>query len=133
MSEENVERAYRAFDAFNRRDLDAFLALADPEVELTTRFMEMEGDLSYRGHDGIREWWRNLLAIFPDFSMEVLEVRDFGDSGIAALRVRGHGLGSGVPFEETVWAAGEWRDGKVKRWQNFGSEAEALEAAGLSE
>jgi ketosteroid isomerase-like protein len=132
MAEENVERAYRAFDAFNRRDLDAFLALADPEVELTTRFMEMEGDLSYRGHDGIREWWRNLLAIFPDFSMEVLEVRDFGDSGIAALRVRGHGLGSGVPFEETVWAAGEWRDGKVTRWQNFGSEAEALEAAGLA-
>ena len=40
-------------------------------------------------------------------------MRDLGDSGIAALRVRGHGLDSGVPFEETVWAAAEWRDGKV--------------------
>jgi ketosteroid isomerase-like protein len=133
MSEENVERIHRAFDAFNRRDLDAFLALIDPEAEFTTRYMEMEGDPYYRGHDGVREWWRTLLAIFPDFSVEVLEVRDLGDSGIAALRVRGHGVDSGVPFEETIWAAGEWRDGKVTRWRNFGSESEALEAAGLSE
>jgi ketosteroid isomerase-like protein len=68
----------------------------------------------------------------PRLSIEVLELRDGGDSGIAALRVRGHGLDSGVPFEETVWAADEWRDGEVTRWRNFGSEAEALEAAGLS-
>jgi ketosteroid isomerase-like protein len=33
MSEENVELAHRAYDAFNRRDLDAFLAFNDPEVE----------------------------------------------------------------------------------------------------
>jgi hypothetical protein len=54
--------------------------------------------------------------------VEVLEVRDLGDSGIATLRVRGHGLDSGVPFEETMWAAGEWRDGKVTWWRNFGSQ-----------
>ena len=133
MSQENLERTRRAFDAFNRRDLDAFLPLTDTEVEFATRYMELEGDPHYRGHDGVREWWRDLLAIFPDFSIEVLELHDLGGSGIAALRVRGHGLDSGVPFEETVWAAAEWRDGKVTRWRNFGSEAEALEAAGLSE
>jgi ketosteroid isomerase-like protein len=98
MSEETVERTRRAFHAFNRRDLDAFLALIDPEVEFTTRYMEMEGDSYYRGQDGIREWWRDLLAIFPDFSVEVLEVRDLGDSGIAALRVRGHGVDSARCF-----------------------------------
>jgi hypothetical protein len=35
MSQENVERAYRAVDAFNRRDLGSYLALIDPEVEFT--------------------------------------------------------------------------------------------------
>jgi hypothetical protein len=34
MSRENVERLYRAYDAFNRRDLDAYLAHIDPEVGL---------------------------------------------------------------------------------------------------
>jgi ketosteroid isomerase-like protein len=70
MSEQNVERIRRAFDAFNRRDLDGFLALIDPEAEFTTRYMEMEGDPYYRGHAGVREWWRTLLAIFPDFNVE---------------------------------------------------------------
>ena len=46
-----MERIRRAFDAFNRRDLDVFLALIDPEVEFTTRYMEMEGDPYYRGRD----------------------------------------------------------------------------------
>ena len=74
MSQENLELAHRASEALNRRDFDAFVALIDPEVEFTTRFMEMEGDAYYRGHDGIREWWRTLLAVFPDFSVEVLEM-----------------------------------------------------------
>jgi ketosteroid isomerase-like protein len=133
MSEENVERVHRAYDAFNRRDLDEFLAFMDPDVELTTRFMEMEGDPYYRGHDGIREWWRTLLGVFPDFSAEVLEVRDVGDSVVIALRVRGHGADSGAPIDEVVWQASKVRDGKVTWARNFGREAEALEAAGLAE
>ena len=40
MSQENVELASRAYEAFNRRDLDALLALVDPEVNFTTRFVE---------------------------------------------------------------------------------------------
>jgi ketosteroid isomerase-like protein len=133
MSEQNVELAHRFYDAFNRRDFDALLAFMDPEVEFASRFMEMEGDPYYRGHDGVREWWRTLLAIFPDFSVEVLEVRDLGDFGIAALRLRGHGADSGVPFDEAMWQTVKVRDGKVTWAHNFGSEAEALEAAGLSE
>jgi ketosteroid isomerase-like protein len=133
MSQENVERVHRAYDAFNRRDLDAFVALMDPEVELMTRFMELEGDPYYRGHAGVREWWRELLAVFPDFNSEVLEVRDRDDSIIVAVRVRGHGVEGGVPFEQVVWQAIKIRNGKATWWRNFGSEAEALEAAGLRE
>jgi ketosteroid isomerase-like protein len=133
MSQENAELARRAYDAFNRRDLDGFLAFMDPEVEVTTRFMEMEGDRSYRGHDGVREWWRTLLDVFPDFSGEVLEVRDLGDFVIVAVRVRGHGVEGGTPFEEVLWQTGKVRDGKATWWRNFGSEDEALKAAGLSE
>ena len=133
MSEENVDQARRGYDAFNRRDLDAFLALVDPEVEFTTRFAQMEGGSQYRGHDGVREWWEDLLAIFPDFSVEVLEVRDLGDLAVAILRVRGHGVDRDVPFEETLWGAAEFRQGKVVWWQTCRTEAEALEAAGLSE
>jgi ketosteroid isomerase-like protein len=43
MSEENVELLYRAYDAFNRRDLDGFLALCDPKIEFTTFNLQLEG------------------------------------------------------------------------------------------
>jgi ketosteroid isomerase-like protein len=132
MSEENADQARRGYDAFNRRDLDALLALMDPEVVFTTRFAQMEG-IQYRGHDGVREWWEDLLAILPDISIQVLGMRDLGDHEVATLRLRGHGVDSGVPFEETLWAVSEWRHGKVVWWQTCRSEADALEAAGLSE
>jgi ketosteroid isomerase-like protein len=39
MSQENVELALRADDAFKRGDLDAFLALCDPDLEFHSRLV----------------------------------------------------------------------------------------------
>jgi ketosteroid isomerase-like protein len=102
-------------------------------VELKARFQEVEGDAYFRGHSGVREWWEALLTIFPDFRVEVIDVRDFGDRVIVAVRVHGHGLDSGVPIDEKLWMASRARNGRVTWWRNFVSEAEALEAVGLRE
>ena len=40
---------------------------------------------------------------------------------------------SGATMDETVWQVAEWRQRKCVRWRTFASEADALEAAGLSE
>jgi ketosteroid isomerase-like protein len=37
MSQENVDLAHRAYEAFNRRDWGAFLALMDRDVEVESR------------------------------------------------------------------------------------------------
>ena len=52
MSQENVELARRSIDAINRRDLDAYLALVDDDVEAVSRLAPIEG--GHHGHDGIR-------------------------------------------------------------------------------
>ena len=59
MSQENVELYRRATQAFNDRELDAFLALMDADVEAVPRIGAVEGD--YHGHDGMRRWWESLL------------------------------------------------------------------------
>jgi len=133
MSQENVELQYRAADAFNRRDLDAILALADPDVEFTSRLVRVEGGRPYRGHDGLRSWWEDLLGVYPDFRGEIEDVRDLGDVTVARLRVRGHGTGSDAPVEQTAWFVIEWRNNKAIWWRVVLSESEALEAAGLRE
>jgi hypothetical protein len=133
MSQQNVERHYRAIDAFNRRDLGAYLMLNDPDVEFTPYEVWVQGGEPYRGHAGVRSWWEESFAVFPDLRAEVYEIRDFGDRTFASGRIRGQGAGSGASIERPMWLANEWRDRKTTWWSAFGSEAEALEAAGLSE
>ena len=43
MSQANMDRALELLDAFNRRDLDAFVALADDAIEVESRLVAMEG------------------------------------------------------------------------------------------
>jgi ketosteroid isomerase-like protein len=133
MSKENVELVRRAVDAFNARDLDVSLALMDDDVEVIPRAVSMEGGSHYQGHDGVRRWWKDLLGVFPDFTIEVVEVRDLGDLTLATMRLRGHGAGSDTPTEETIWQVARWRRGTCVSWRTFSNWGEALEAAGLSE
>jgi ketosteroid isomerase-like protein len=133
MSQPNVELSYAALDAFNRRDLDAYLALQDSGVEFTPYERAVEGLGPYRGHDGIRAWWDNSFAAFPNLRGEYYEVRDLGDITVARGALRGAGAGSGASFERTLWIAAGWRNGKTVWWKAFESEAEALQAAGIAE
>jgi ketosteroid isomerase-like protein len=128
MSQENVDRARRAIESFDRRDLGAFLELVDPDVRFVGGGIVMEGN--YHGPAGIRRFWENLFDVLPDFSVEVVEMRDLGDLTLGAARVHGHGAGSQTPFDQTAWGVAEWRDGKCVWWANYATEAEALEAVG---
>ena len=84
MSQENVDRAWELLDAFNRRDLDAFVALADDGIEVESRLVAMEG--GYHGHEGLRTWWADFLGAFPDYKLEVEELRDLGDVTLGRMR-----------------------------------------------
>jgi ketosteroid isomerase-like protein len=133
MSQENVELLRRFHAAFNRRDLDALLALHDPEVEVVSLRMKLEGGHPFQGHDGVRSWYASLLDVYPDFASEIEEVRELGEVTIARLRQYGHGRESDAPIELTVWHVTHVRNRKIVWWCAVRMEAEALEAAGLSE
>ena len=76
MSRENVDLTLLMYEIFNRRDLDAVLALMHDEVEIEPRLGALEGD--YRGHEGVRRWWSGLLDLLPDYRAEVTECRTSG-------------------------------------------------------
>src|SRR5215211_1632902 len=67
MSQENVEAFKRAVDAGNRGDVEAgLLQELDPEVErhpVLLTSLEAEATV-YRGHDGVREWFRTMSGTF---------------------------------------------------------------------
>jgi ketosteroid isomerase-like protein len=134
MSRENVEQHYRAADAFSDHDLDGFLAITDPGIELISRHLALDGSAHLRGHAAVRRWWETLLSVYPDFTSEVEDVRDLGDVTIGRQHFRGQGIGSGAEMEQESWQVTQWRDSKAVWWRSCLTEADALsEAAGLQE
>jgi ketosteroid isomerase-like protein len=133
MSQENVEQYRRLAEAFEKRDLEAFLAFFAPDADFAPRSAAVHGGSPFRGHDGIRSWWDSMFSVFSEYAAEIDEVRDLGDVTFGRARLLGRGMGSGVAVEQAQWHVAEWRDGVVVHWRTFPSEAEALEAAGLPE
>jgi hypothetical protein len=125
MSRENVDRALFVFESFNRRDLDALLPLMNDEVEIEPRLGALEGH--YRGHEGVRRWWSDLLELLPDYRAELVEVHDLGSATLGKVRGWAHGAASSVPIVETWWQSMLWREGRCIRWSNFARKADALE------
>ncbi len=101
MSQENVEVFKRAFDAINRRDAEALLAELDPEVEWHGAIlMAMGGKQTvYRGHEGVREWLRDLYETLSEFQADYPGIRDLGDRTVAIGRVRARGAASEAEIE----------------------------------
>lgn len=115
-----------AFAALNEGDLDGFLALVTEDVEFTSMVAEAEGT-TFRGHEGVREWWRTVRGAFEEVRWELLEARDYGDRAVVKLCMAGT-LG-GVRVEQTMWQLVTQRDGMARSWRFFRTEREAEEAA----
>lgn len=110
------------------QDLCASLALLDPDVEWIPLRAGTEG--AYRGHEGFRRFVADTWEAFEDYepSFELEELPDGRVLAWGTVRVRGRG--SGAETDVPVGGLFEVREGKVSRWEDFGSRERALAAAG---
>ena len=127
----NLEVAREAYRALTEGDIEAMLALCDPDVEFVSRVTDIEGG-AYRGLDGVREWWTRLFDVFPSIEAEILEVvADEGDCMVVRNRLTGRARGSGMEVEQSWFQAARLRDGQWVWWGFYDTADEALEAVGL--
>jgi ketosteroid isomerase-like protein len=132
MSQENVERFRASLDAFNRGDLEAWLATIHPDVTFAPIRASVEG--VYRGHAGVRRFFVENRETFESFHLDYTDIRDLGEDRLLAigtlhLRARGSGIETDVPTA----ALATGRDGLLIDWRDYGDSEQALEAAGLEE
>jgi hypothetical protein len=74
----------RFIDAFNRRDAEQLVALADPDIYFYPT--ELVGARRvYRGHDGLRRWVADLEASEIDHRVRLREVRALDESHFLVL------------------------------------------------
>ena len=135
MSQENLKAIQRGFEALNRRDIAALLEEVDAEVEWCPVFQVILGGEAtvYRGHEGVREAFREWYDTLAEIHSEVLEVRDLGDRILAIGHFYARGQESGAEVDSPAGWLVDFKDGKAVRVREFLDPKEALQAAGLEE
>jgi ketosteroid isomerase-like protein len=131
MSQENIEAFKRGTDAANRRDVDGVLSVLHPNVEWHAVLPMVGGDAVYRGHEGVREFLREVWEVLADTRFDFPDIRDVGDQIVAIGQLRGRGEASGVETETPFAYVVEYENGRATRVQAYLDPKEALEAAGL--
>jgi ketosteroid isomerase-like protein len=126
VAESNREIAGRAYTALAQDDLEGFLALAELDVEFNSLIAEVEGK-TYRGHDGVREWWETIKPQLGGLRWELEEIRELEENR-TLVRFRVIGTLGGMPLAQTMFQAVMGRAGKIAWWGVFRTEAEALDA-----
>lgn len=120
-------------EAFARRDVDAMLAGAAPDIEVRPAVTGgLEGTV-YRGHTGLRDFVRDLDESWRDFRVQPEELRDLGDRVLVLGRTLAQGMESGVELDTASGFVFELRGGKLRGFRSFVSREAALAAVGLAE
>jgi ketosteroid isomerase-like protein len=131
MSQENVEAARQFMEAVNAGDIETAVRLVHPEVVFIPLRAATEG--AFVGRDGLRRFLADTMETFGLFQVGYTDVRDLGDHVLAIGSIRVRGAASGVETDIPSAALGEYRDGLLWRYKDYGDRRAALEAAGLSE
>lgn len=126
MSHDPVREFIRAF---NERDLDAFVAVLDPKVELhSSRGLR-------KGVEAARLWaTRKPGGVQQTIELEELYEDEAAGDGTAMALIRRHWNweedGSEASVDEMAWVF-ELRGGRIASWRPFDDRGEARRAAGF--
>ena len=137
MSQENVEIARAAFEAWNAGELQLQDVLSHFHPELVYHPRADEPDPSpHVGRDAYERLVYGFVDSFSEVTFEVLELIDTGDHVIASTVLhavlRGQGSGSAGVSDTYVFVY-KLRDGLIVEGWEYRTKQEALEAVGLAD
>jgi ketosteroid isomerase-like protein len=134
MSQENVEILRRAYDAFNRGDLDMLASeFYDPQVEWQTSREDPDA-ATHRGREAVRRYFDQWLESFEGLHADVEEYIDASNDRVFTwVRWTGRGRESGIDTEWWLAIVSTLRGGRILRVEEYFDRAEGLEAAGLKD
>ena len=130
MSDSNIERLRRGYEAVDRGDVEAVRELFDPDAELFDR-PEVPDATSYHGWEGMAATVRDSQETFENFRFGPERFFEKDDQIVVILTMTGRGRASGVPVEERIAHLWTMRGGRAVELRAFTDPADALAAAGL--
>ena len=130
MSQQDVETVRSGYDAFNRKDIPAVLALYDPQIEWTEGGGGRAPAGTFRGPQSIAtEVFATVPQNFDDFRAEPEQFIDAGEHVVVVGRFRGKAK-SGARLDAAFVHVHRMRNGKTVRFQNYVEAASWADAWG---
>jgi ketosteroid isomerase-like protein len=129
---ENVEIVRRIFEGWATGNFGTAVAYFDPNVTLVVRPPFPEFGVTV-GLERLGEYMRGFLAQFEHTTFEAEGIEAVGDTVLVRVVQHAKGRVSGIEGEIPFFTLFTFRGGKIVRMESVLDEAEAREAAGLSE
>ena len=135
MSQEDIEVVHRALAAWNGRDIEALLALTDPEIEYVNSPTAVEPG-TRSGRESFEQVIRAQWEILSEAHWELDRLYEQGDEIVGLGRISRRMPGGDARIEDRVLVSVRFDKGRMTRMEVLGfGQAEvqaALEAMGLS-
>jgi ketosteroid isomerase-like protein len=131
MSQENVEVARQAYEAWNRGDLEWLLDHMTEDFEFQTGLGFADLDAVYHGKEGWRRFAQTWQEAWEHITVRVERIEDLDDGIVALLTFDGTGRGSGVEVSVRVGHVATVTEGRMSKLVSIPGWEEALEAVGL--
>jgi ketosteroid isomerase-like protein len=133
LSARNLELHRKAIEAINRRDVETFVSVTDPDVEGTSAASAAVG-VTFRGRDGMRAYFRDLEDAWgTEFRVLPEAFVDLGERTLMFHMLHGRGRRSGADVTMPIATVVRWRNGLAIHWKSCAQRQEALDEAGVSE
>jgi ketosteroid isomerase-like protein len=123
----DIDVVKAVFAAFAERDVEGVLAHAHRDIV----FSPVSGDYAgrtepYRGHDGLRQYFRDVASVWEELHLEPVDFRQDGDTIVVTGRVSARSPAR-IVAGSTGWV---WRvtDGLVVYGRVYASAADAMAA-----
>ena len=125
---ELVRRAYD--EAWNSGDIEALVALVSEDVVIRPSGRIVDLQFEYRGHEGVRRYWREVRAPWDELDIDVERVIDRGETVVVLFRFRAKGR-DGMEVDAKFGQVATLEDELVTSIIAYADWREAAEAAGV--
>jgi uncharacterized protein len=116
-----------AYEALNRGEADAALAVLEPDAEWCEHSTLPEAG-TYRGREVIKEFLERFLESWNEFRQDIEQIVEGGDRVALVLRSSAVGKGSGVEVESRYAHVWTMRDGRGLRVDTYDDLTAAIES-----
>jgi len=118
MSEQDVATVRSAYDNFNQGNIPGVLASYDEQIEWTEPGGGNAPSGTFTGPEAVaQDVFAKVPETFDDFSVDIDEVEDQGDTVVVKGRFKGKSK-SGADLDASFEHINEMKDGKVARFEN---------------